>query len=92
MSMDRSLKSKASLSRHRNVLSRAERIKMLTDQEKFKPEDRPIGLPKVGHRKVSVGGKTKKAAPKEGAAAEGAPAAGAAPAAPAAPAAKPAKK
>jgi len=87
MSMDRSLKSKASLSRHRNVLSRAERIKLLTEQEKFKPGDRPIGLPKVAHRKVSVGGKTKKAAPKEGAVVEGAPATvGAAPAAPAAPA------
>ncbi len=86
MSMDRSLKSKASLSRHRNVLSRAERIKLLTEQEKFKPGDRPIGLPKVAHRKVSVGGKTKKA-PKEGAVVEGAPAAaGAAPAPPAVPA------
>lgn len=90
MSMDRSLKSKASLSRHRNVLSRAERIKVLTEQEKFKPGDRPIGLPKVAHRKVAVGGKTKKV--KEGAA-EGAPAAaGAAPAAAAAPAKTPAKK
>lgn len=89
MSMDRSLKSKASLSRHRNVLSRAERIKLLTEQEKFKPGDRPVGLPKVAHRKVAVGGKTKKAAPKEGAVAEGAPAAGAAAAA--APAAAPAK-
>lgn len=90
MSMDRSLKSKASLSRHRNVLSRAERIKVLTEQEKFKPGDRPIGLPKVAHRKVAVGGKTKKA--KEGPA-EGAPAAaGAAPAAAAAPAKTPAKK
>ena len=86
MSMDRSLKSKASLSRHRNVLSRAERIKLLTEQEKFKPGDRPVGLPKVAHRKVAVGGKTKKA--KEGAA-EGAPATGAAAAA--APAAAPAK-
>lgn len=90
MSMDRSLKSKASLSRHRNVLSRAERIKLLTEQEKFKPGDRPVGLPKVAHRKVTVGGKTKKA-PKEGAAAEGAPAAGAAAAAAAASAAAPAK-
>ena len=92
MSMDRSLKSKASLSRHRNVLSRAERIKLLTEQEKFKPGDRPIGLPKVAHRKVSVGGKTKKAAPKEGAV-EGAPAAaGAAPAAAPAKTAKAAAK
>ena len=69
MSMDRSLKSKASLSRHRNVLSRAERIKLLTEQEKFKPDDRPVGLPKVDHPKVAVGGKTNKAATKEGAAA-----------------------
>jgi small basic protein (TIGR04137 family) len=93
MSMDRSLKSKASLSRHRNVLSRAERIKLLTDQEKFKPGDRPIGLPKVAHRKVAVGGKTKKA-PKEGALAEGAApaAAGAAPAPAATAPAKPAAK
>lgn len=80
MSMDRSLKSKASLSRHRNVLTRAERIKVLEDQEKFKPGDGVFGLPKVAHRKAAVGGKTKKAAPKEGEAAA-APAAGAAPAA-----------
>jgi small basic protein (TIGR04137 family) len=90
MSMDRSLKSKASLSRHRNVLSRAERIKVLEDQEKFtKGTTNPYGLPKVPHRKANVGGKTKKAAPKEGEAVAGAaPAAGAAPpAAGAAPAA-----
>jgi small basic protein (TIGR04137 family) len=92
MSMDRSLKSKASLSRHRNVLSRAERIKILEDQEKYKAGDKVFGLPKVAHRKAPVGGKTKKAAPKEGEAAA-APAAGAAPAAPAAAAAaKPAAK
>src|ERR1041384_3633673 len=35
MSMDRSLKSKAALTRHRNVLSRAERIKLLTDEERW---------------------------------------------------------
>jgi len=87
MSMDRSLKSKAALSRHRNVLTRAERIKVLEDQERFKPGDRIFGLPKVAHRKAAVGGKTKKAAPKPGeAAAPGAEAASAAPAA--APAAK----
>jgi small basic protein (TIGR04137 family) len=93
MSMDRSLKSKASLTRHRNVLTRAERIKVLEDQERFKKgETDPFGLPKVAHRKAAVGGKTKKAAPKEGeaaaaATAEGAPAAPAAGTAPA-PAAK----
>jgi small basic protein (TIGR04137 family) len=76
MSMDRSLKSKASLSRHRNVLTRAERIKILTDEERWKTGDKPTGLSKVAHRKAPVGGKTKKAAPKEGdAAAAAAPAA-----------------
>lgn len=67
MSMDRSLKTKGSLSRHRNVLTRAERIEILQDQDRFGEGDRPIGLPKVPHRKVTVGGKAKKAVQKEGA-------------------------
>ncbi len=79
MSMDRSLKSKASLSRHRNVLSRAERIKRLRDEERFKADMAPIGLPKVANRKAPVGGKTKKGPAKEG---EAAAADAAAPAAP----------
>ncbi|MFH1420084.1 MAG: small basic protein [Planctomycetota bacterium] len=67
MSMDRSLRSKSSLSRHRNVLTRTERIENLIENEKFTPsEDRPVGLPKVAHRKVPVGGKTKKKEAKEG--------------------------
>jgi small basic protein (TIGR04137 family) len=65
MSMDRSLKSQASLTRHRNVLSRAERIAALTDQEKFSEGDSPFGLPKVAHRKAPIGGKAKKAAKTE---------------------------
>ncbi|MBX3394982.1 MAG: small basic protein [Phycisphaerae bacterium] len=70
MSMDRSLKARSSLVRHRNVLNRAERIQKLMDEEKFEAtKSRPIGLPKVGNRKVSVGGKSKKAAPAEGEAA-----------------------
>lgn len=78
MSMDRSLKSKASLARHRNVLTRAERIERMKNEERF-PEGRsPIGLPKVANRKAPVGGKTKKGPAKEGEAAE----ATAAPAAP----------
>lgn len=92
MSLDRSLKTKAALTRHRNVLSRAERIKVLTDEERW-PDGRSVyGLPKVSHRKATVGKKEKKA--KEGdaaaagtAAAPGAAAPAAAPAA-AAPAAK----
>jgi small basic protein (TIGR04137 family) len=73
MSLDRSLKTKGSLAKHRNVLSRTERIKILADQDRFDPEqDRPTGLPKVAHRKVVVGGKSKKKGPEgEEAAAEG---------------------
>ena len=54
MSLDRSLKSKASLSRHRNVLTRAERIKVLSDEEKWKEEKGIFGLPKVPHRKAAI--------------------------------------
>jgi len=71
MSLDSSLKIKGSLTRHRNVLTRAERIKILQDEERFTEDDRPVGLPKIAHRKAPVGGKTKKAAVKEGAEAEG---------------------
>ena len=39
MSIDRSLKVKGSLSRHRNVLTRAERIKLLQETEEFKEGD-----------------------------------------------------
>ena len=35
MSMDRSLKAKGSLARHRNVLSRAERIKILEGEDRW---------------------------------------------------------
>lgn len=100
MSLDRSLKSKASLSRHRNVLSRAERLSRLKDEERWKDGGSVYGLPKVAHRKMNVGKKPKaeKAAEGDaaaaGAAAPGAAPAGAAPAAPAgkAAAAKPAAK
>ena len=89
MSLDRSLKSKASLSRHRNVLTRAERIKVLSEEDKWKEEKGIFGLPKVPHRKAAISAKVKKevkegdaaapgAAPAAGAAAAAAPAAGAA--------------
>lgn len=84
MSMDSSLKASSSLERHRNVLSRAERIQMLIDADKFTAEkNRPIGLPKVGHRKAHVAAKVKKAADGDAAAGAAAPAAGGAKAAPA---------
>ncbi len=86
MSIDHSLKLKNALVRHRNVLTRAERIQVLKDEERW-AEDQPVlGLPKVAHRK-STAGKKAKAEAAEGAVpgAPGAPAvAGAAPAAPAA--------
>ena len=59
MSMDRSLKSKASLARHRNVLSRAERLMALSELDRWTEEASVFGLPKVAHRKVVVGGKKK---------------------------------
>lgn len=85
MSMDRSLRSKSTLERHRNVLTRAERVAILKETEQWQDGGRVTGLPKVAHRKASVGKKSKA----EKKAAEGAPAAeGAATAAAAAPAEK----
>jgi small basic protein (TIGR04137 family) len=82
MSIDRSLKIKGALSRHRNVLSRVERIEQLKGEEKWQEGDSAFGLPKVGHRK-SHAGKKEKAALKEAAAvgAEGVAATAEAPAA-----------
>ena len=60
MSVDRSLKLKDALVRHRNVLTRAERIKVLKDEERWGEGDAVTGLPKVAHRK-SVAGKKAKA-------------------------------
>lgn len=59
MSLDKSLKSRASLARHRNVLSRAERISYLKDTGKWEEDRSPYGLPKVAHRKAAVGKKSK---------------------------------
>jgi len=72
MSIDRSLKIKGALSRHRNVLTRAERIEQLKDEERWSEGDSLLGLPKVAHRK-SHAGRKEKAALAEKAAAETAP-------------------
>ena len=61
MSRERSLKSTGMLKRHRNVLTRAERIEWLKDLGGWTEGSSPIGLPKVAHRKVSVGKKIKAA-------------------------------
>jgi small basic protein (TIGR04137 family) len=70
MSVDRSLKVKGALSRHRNVLTRAERIERLKDEERWSEGESVLGLPKVAHRKSHAGRKSAKAAPKEAEAAE----------------------
>ena len=57
MSIDRSLKIRGALERHRNVLTRAERIEKLKEEEKWSDEDSPLGLPKVAHRKSHAGRK-----------------------------------
>ena len=92
MSLHRSLKTKSgALNQHRNVLTRAERIKKLSDEERFDAtKQSALGLVKVRSIKVAAGKKPKKA---EEAGAEGAakPAAGGAKAAPAAKAAAPKK-
>jgi len=61
MSIDRSLKVKGALSRHRNVLSRAERIEKLKDEEKWAEGESVFGLPKIAHRKSHAGRKSAKA-------------------------------
>ena len=87
MSLDPSLKSASSLTRHRNVLTRAERLDQLKEEEKWDESKSAFGLPKVGHRKAAVV-KKEAAATEEGAVA---PVAGGK-AAPAAKAAAPAAK
>ena len=59
MSLDRSLKTAGSLARHRNVLTRAERLKRLGDEERWEKSQSVFGLPKVINRNLKVGKKTK---------------------------------
>ena len=87
MSIDRSLRSKSMLERHRNVLTRAERLVVLQESGLWSEGGKITGLPKVAHRKAAVGKKDKVEKKAEGA--EGAPAAAAA--APVAEKEKPAK-
>ena len=79
MSMDRSLRSKSMLERHRNVLTRAERVVILKETGLWSEAGKMTGLPKVAHRKAAVGKKDKVEKKPEGV--EGAPVAAAAPAA-----------
>ena len=61
MSIDRSLRTKSSLERHRNVLSRAERVARLQDQERWVADQSVLGLPKIAHRKAKAAKKKVKA-------------------------------
>jgi small basic protein (TIGR04137 family) len=65
MSIDRSLKIKGALRRHRNVLTRAERIEQLKDEDRWSESDSLFGLPKVANRKSHTGRKEKTAPTKE---------------------------
>ena len=85
MSIDQSLRRKNMLARSRNVLTRAERIKVLKDEERWKDGRSPFGLPKVRVLKIKAKPKAKKEEKVEGEE-------GAAPAAAAAPEAKGGKK
>jgi small basic protein (TIGR04137 family) len=57
MSVDRSLRIHSSLTRHRNVLSRAERIQLLMEDRDWDKSKGALGLPKVPHRKAKAGRK-----------------------------------
>lgn len=72
MSVDRSLKVRNALVRHRNVLTRAERVQVLIEEERWAEGDAVLGLPKVAHRKSGAGKKAKAAEAQEKAAAEAA--------------------
>jgi small basic protein (TIGR04137 family) len=76
MTMDRTLKVHGGLLRSRSVLTRAERIAQLTEEDKFDPEkNSPLGLPKVRVKHSRAGQKAKKVAeevPVEGEGVEGA--------------------
>ena len=81
MSLDRSLKGKSTLERHRNVLRRSERIAFLEEAEKWTEDKNSVfSLVKVGHRKMVAAKKAAKVEDAAAVAADGtaAPAAGAA--------------
>ena len=80
MSIDKSLRRKDQLQRARNVLTRGERIKRLTDEERWRDGQSPYGLPKVKVVKLVVK-KAKKAKDEEKVEGEGEAAVAAAPAA-----------
>jgi small basic protein (TIGR04137 family) len=55
MSLDKSLKKSASLARARNVLTRAERLAVLQEDERWSPEKGVYNLPKTKYRGLAPG-------------------------------------
>lgn len=59
MTIDKSLKVRAGMIRNRNVLTRAEKIAKLEEQDRWQEGDRVMGLPKVRVEKISLKKKKK---------------------------------
>ena len=59
MTIDKSLRTRRGIVRARNVLTRAERIEKLMQQDRWSEEDGPCGLPKVRVYRVVVKKKKK---------------------------------
>jgi small basic protein (TIGR04137 family) len=55
MSLDKSLKKASGLGRSRNVLTRAERLAVLQEDEKWTPEAGVYNLPKTKFRRLAPG-------------------------------------
>ena len=69
MTVDKSLRARKGIVRARNVLTRAERIEKLSQQDRWSEGDAPCGLPKVRVYRVVVKKKKKKKGEEEGEAA-----------------------
>lgn len=70
MSVHRSLKTAGNLIRHRNVLTRTERLEKLEDEKRWDEDQSVLGIPKVRSMKVAGKKKKKKTDEEEGAAEE----------------------
>ncbi|MDR4498009.1 MAG: small basic protein [Candidatus Scalindua sp.] len=60
MSIDKSLANKGKLTRHRSVLTRSERVKILTNEGSWQEGRSVFGLPKVKTIKIRKKGKSVK--------------------------------
>ncbi len=59
MTIDKSLKIKAGASKQRNVMTRAERLVQLKENERWSEEDSVYGIPKVSVQKIALKKKKK---------------------------------